>query len=242
MPERAMVMAAGLGSRMRPLTDDRCKALVEVSGRPLVDWMLDHLQAVGVKTVVVNVHHFADRLEAHLAARRDGPEILISDERGGLLETGGGLVKAAPLLGEAPIFVANIDAVWTERGSAPSELARLAAGFDAGRMDFHLMLAERERTLGFSGAGDFHRLPDGSVQRRGPHTQAAYAYAGVQILHPRVLTGRAVEPFSTNRMWDEALARGRLFGLVMDAFWMHVGDPQARDAAQNRLALDDDQA
>lgn len=230
----AMVMAAGVGSRMRPLTDDRCKALVEVGGKALIDWTLDKLAGAGVARVVVNVHHFADALEAHLAARTR-PEIMISDERGRLLETGGGLTKAAPLLGSAPIFTANIDALWVD--GALAELARLAAAFDPARMDFLLMLARLDHTLGFDGPGDFFVDSDGRLTRRGARAAAPFAYAGVQVMNPGVLAGRAIEPFSTNRLWDEALAKGRIFGCVMDAFWMHVGDPQARDAAENRLRL-----
>ena len=234
-PTTAMVMAAGLGTRMRPLTDDRCKALVEVGGRALIDWTLDKLAAAGVERAVVNVHHFADRLEDHLSARI-APHIVISDERGQLLETGGGLAKAAPLLGDAPVFVANIDALWIDGDSA--ELDRLAAGFDAETMDFRLMLSPMGRNLGFPGAGDFFMDPDGRLMRRGARERAPYAYAGVQVMHPRVLAGVAPEPFSTNRLWDDALDAGRLFGAPMDAFWMHVGDPDARNAAENRLKLD----
>jgi MurNAc alpha-1-phosphate uridylyltransferase len=230
----AMVMAAGRGTRMRPLTDDRCKALVEVGGRTLIDWTLDKLAAAGVERAVVNVHHFADRLEAHLAARK-APRIVISDERDGLLETGGGLARAAPLLGEDPIFVANIDALWVD--GAEAELDRLAAGFDAGSMDFRLMLSPMDANLGFPGPGDFFLDAAGRLARRGERPGAPFAYAGVQVLHPRVLKGVAAEPFSTNRLWDTALAAGRLFGAPMDAFWMHVGDPEARDAAENRLKL-----
>ncbi|WBQ10089.1 nucleotidyltransferase family protein [Hyphomonadaceae bacterium ML37] len=228
----AMVMAAGVGSRMRPLTDDRCKALVAVDGKALIDWTLDKLAGAGVARAVVNVHHFADALETHLSGRTK-PEILISDERDQLLETGGGLAKAAPLLGRGPIFTANIDALWVDGTQA--ELPRLADGFDPGRMDFRLMLARLDHTLGFDGPGDFYLDAEGRLTRRGERPTAPFAYAGVQVMNPRVLAGRAVEPFSTNRLWDEALAKGRVFGCVMDAFWMHVGDPQARDAAENRL-------
>lgn len=230
----AMVMAAGRGTRMRHLTEDRCKALVEVGGRALIDWTLDTLAAAGVERAVVNVHHFADRLEEHLAARTR-PHITISDERDELLETGGGLAKAAPLLGEDPVFVANIDALWIDGDVA--ELARLASGYDPERMDFRLMLSPMGHNLGFPGAGDFSLDSDGRLTRRGDAPSAPFAYAGVQILHPRVLKGVAAEPFSTNRLWDVALAQGRLFGAPMDAFWMHVGDPDARDAAQNRVKL-----
>lgn len=231
-PKRAMVMAAGLGTRMRPLTNDRCKALVELGGAALIDWTLDKLAATGVETAVVNVHHFADALEAHLA-ERTAPAITLSDERDQLLETGGGLAKAAPLLGTDPVFVANIDAVWVD-GARP-ELDRLAEGFDPDRMDFRLLLAPMDQTLGFDGPGDFFMDAEGRLTRRGDRDRAPYAYAGVQVLHPRVLDGAPVEPFSTNRLWDVALAQGRVFGCVMDAFWMHVGDPVARDEAENRL-------
>ena len=232
-PQRAMVMAAGLGTRMRPLTDDRCKALVELGGKTLIDWMLDRLAEAGVEDAVVNVHHFADRLESHLKPRT-APAITISDEREQLLETGGGLAKAAPLLGDQPIFVANIDSVWREDGGE-SELGKLARVFDPERMDALLLITPLENTLGFDGSGDFFRHEDGQLERRGDRPSAPYAYTGVQILHPRVLEGLPVEPFSTNLIWNTALEAGRLYGCVMDAFWMHVGDPEARDQAENRL-------
>ena len=230
----AMVMAAGLGTRMRPLTDDRCKALVEVGGRALIDWTLDKLHAAGVERVVVNIHHFADALSAHLAARR-GPEIILSDERERLLDTGGGLVNAKRHFDDAPIFVANIDALWVD--GARAELDRLAAGFDAETMDFRLMLSPMDRNLGFAGPGDFFLDGDGRLERRADRARAPYAYAGVQVMHPRVLGGLNPEPFSTNRLWDAALKAGRAYGAPMDAFWMHVGDPEARTAAENRLTL-----
>jgi len=221
-------------SRMRPLTNDRCKALVEVGGRALVDWTLDKLAAAGVERVVVNVHHFADALEAHLTAR-SAPQIIISDERDQLMDTGGGLAKARPVLGEDPIFVANIDALWVD-GERP-ELDALAAGFDPEAMDFRLMLSPMGHNLGFPGAGDFFLDEDRRLSRRGDRPSAPYAYAGVQVMRPQVLDGVAAEPFSTNRLWDRALEERRLFGAPMDAFWMHVGDPDARDAAENRLNL-----
>ncbi len=232
-PKRAMVMAAGLGTRMRPLTNDRCKALVELGGKSLIDWMLDRLAEAGVEKAVVNVHHFADRLESHLR-ERTAPAIMISDERAELLETGGGLAKAAPLLGDDPIFVANIDSVWREDGTE-SELRKLARAFDPDRMDALLLITPTANTLGFDGPGDFFLHEDGRLERRGERATAPYAYTGVQILNPRVLEGLPVEPFSTNLIWNTALEAGRLHGCVMDAFWMHVGDPEAREAAENRL-------
>lgn len=232
-PTTAMVMAAGLGTRMRPLTNDRCKALVELDDKALIDWTLDTLLQAGIETAVVNVHHFADRLEAHLASRT-APRIVISDEREHLLETGGGLAKAAPILGETPIFVANIDSVWRET-DGPSELSKLAQAFDPERMDVLLLITPVENTLGFDGPGDFFLEADGQLTRRNDQPAAPYAYTGVQILHPRVLKGLSVEPFSTNLIWNTALKAGRVHGCVMDAFWMHVGDPEAREAAENRL-------
>lgn len=230
--KRAMAMAAGLGTRMRPLTNERCKAMVEVGGKTLIDWTLDKFVAAGVEQTVVNVHHFADALEAQLA-KRPQPEIIISNERDQLLETGGGLVKAAPLLGQSPVFVANIDALWLD--GTPSELNKLANAFDPDRMDFLLLLASMDHQLGFDGAGDFFLEADGQLRRRASNSRAPYAYAGVQIMHPSVLEGCTVEPFSTNLLWNEALEKGRIFGHVMEAFWMHVGDPHARDAAEWRL-------
>jgi MurNAc alpha-1-phosphate uridylyltransferase len=171
-------------------------------------------------------------MEAHLADRR-APAVRLSDERAQLMDTGGGLVQAAPLLGADPVFVSNTDGQWIDQG-AP-ELERLAEAFDPERMDFLLLLAPLEQTLGYRGAGDFRLAEDGRLVRRGERANAPFAYAGTQVMHPRVLAGRAAEPFSTNRLWDAALAEGRAFGLVMNAFWMHVGDPQARSEAENRL-------
>lgn len=237
--DTAMVMAAGLGTRMRPLTNDRPKALVEVGGKTLIDHMLDRLAEDGVSRAVVNAHHFADRLEAHLAARR-APQVTISDERAQLMDTGGGLVKAAPVLGAAPIFVVNIDSVWREDPGAPSALAALRAAWDPARMDMLLLLARMDRVLGFHGAGDFHLDPDGRLRPRGDDPRTDHAYMGVQILNPAVLAGRAEEPFSTWALWKDALARGRLHGAVLQGEWMHVGDPAARDEAEARLAGGDD--
>ena len=228
-----MAMAAGLGTRMRPLTNDRPKALVELGGKTLLDWTLDRYAASGVERAVVNIHHFADRMEAHLAARDGAPEILVSDERAALLETGGGLAKARPLLGEGPVFVSNIDAVWTD--SAAPELDRLQAAWKTGKMGALLLLAPMQRTLGFDGAGDFFLEPDGRLRRRGEASSAPYAYAGVQILDMAAMAGEPVERFSTNRIWNALLEEGRLYGLPMQAFWMHVGDPQAREEAEARL-------
>ena len=232
-PKTAMVLAAGLGTRMRPLTNDRPKALVEVAGRALIDHVLDRLADAGVETAVVNVHWFADRLEKHLAARGRGPEIVISDERETLLETGGGLKKAAPLLGSDPVFVANIDSVWIDRGDALNQLARF---WNPSTMDSALILARREGSIGFEGDGDFFLADDGRLTFRGEAPSAPFAYMGVHITRPDYVADGPDGPFSLSQLWRKSAAAGRLYGLVMDGDWMHVGDPQSRDEAEARLA------
>lgn len=229
----AMVLAAGLGTRMRPLTNDRPKALVEVGGRALIDHVLDRLADAGVERAVVNVHWFADRLEAHLAARGRGPEIVISDERAELLETGGGLKKASTLLGSDPVFVANIDSVWTDQGDALADLSHL---WDSQRMDAALLLAKREGSIGFEGDGDFFLADDGRLTFRGDAPSAPYAYMGVHICRPDYVADGPDGPFSLSQFWRRSAAEGRLFGCVLDGDWMHVGDPQARDEAEAKLA------
>lgn len=232
-PKTAMVLAAGLGTRMRPLTDDRPKALVEVGGKALVDHVLDRLADVGVERAVVNVHWFADRLEAHLAARGRGPEIAISDERAELLETGGGLKKARGLLGEDPVFVANIDSVWIDRGDALNQLARL---WNPSIMDAALLLARREGSIGFEGDGDFFLEEGRRLVFRGEAPAAPFAYMGVHICRPDYVAAGPEGPFSLSALWRRSAVGGRLHGCVLDGDWMHVGDPQARDAAEARLA------
>jgi MurNAc alpha-1-phosphate uridylyltransferase len=229
-----MALAAGLGTRMRPLTNDRPKALVEVGGKVLLDHALDRFAAAGVSRAVVNIHHFADRMRAHIEARTGAPDIVISDETGELLETGGGMVKALPLLGEDPVLVSNIDAVWVDRGTP--ELARLMAAWDEARMDVLLLLAPMENTLGFDGAGDFYLEADGRLDWRGERASAPYAYAGAHIAHPHVFAGETLRRFSLTEIWKRLSTEGRLHGLPMEAFWMHVGDPRARDEAEARLA------
>lgn len=229
----AMVLAAGHGTRMRPLTNSRSKAMVEVGGKPLIDHMLDRLAQVGVTRAVVNVHAHADHLEAHLKLREGLPNIVISNEREQLLETGGGVVKALPLLGEAPIFICNIDAIWQEDSSA---LGGLLQAWDPDEMDDLLLLAPIADTLGYHGAGDFNLAPSGHISRRDNDT-ASYVYAGVQIANLAPLSQFKAEPFSRNKVWNLSLPQGRAFGAVLDGFWMHVGDPSARDEAQARLDL-----
>ena len=228
-----MVLAAGLGTRMRPLTEDRPKALVEVAGRALIDHTIDRLESVGVQTVVVNVHHFAEQMEAHLGRRR-WPRILISDERGGLLDSGGGIAKAGEMLGSDPIFVANIDNVWIE-GRTPA-LDTLAAAWDPERMDICILLAPRARTSGFERPEGFLRDDEGRLT----HSNATdplppFNNIGVQILKPQVLAGQAQPAFSVVPIWKRLSAEGRLYGAVMDGFDMHLTDPAARADAEIRL-------
>ncbi|MNJ27190.1 UTP--glucose-1-phosphate uridylyltransferase [compost metagenome] len=235
-PTTAMVLAAGLGTRMRPLTNDRPKALVEVGGKALIDHVLDRLADAGVTDAVVNVHWFADRLENHLAGRTR-PTIRISDERAELLETGGGLKKARPLLGDDPVFVANIDSVWIDRGDALADLIRL---WDPERMDAALLLARREGAIGFEGGGDFFLSDDmpgkgGRLTFRGEAAHAPYAYMGVHITRPGYADHGPDGAFSLSPLWRASALEGRLYGCVLDGDWMHVGDPQARDAAEARL-------
>jgi MurNAc alpha-1-phosphate uridylyltransferase len=227
-----MVLAAGLGTRMRPLTLQRPKALVEVAGRALIDHVLDRLAAAGIGRAVINVHAFADDLERHLTRRAD-MEILISDERGGLLETGGGLKAARSLLGEAPILVANTDTLWL--GDEPTAIEALIQAWDGARMDDLLLLAPKDTCLGFDGPGDFHRDLHGRLQHRGQAVSAPFAYAGVHMLDPGVIDRWPAGPHGIFGHWMDMAGAGRLHGVVMAGTWMHVGDPAARDAAEARV-------
>ncbi|MEP4052906.1 MAG: nucleotidyltransferase family protein [Litorimonas sp.] len=236
MIKTAMVLAAGHGTRMQPLTDDRAKAMVEVGGKPLIDHMLDRLEEAGIDRAVVNVHAHADHLESHLKLRTSGPEIIISDERKKLLETGGGMVKALPLLGKSPVLVCNIDAIWQE-GDAPL-IPSLLARWDETIMDDLLALAPVERTLGYNGDGDFLFAHDGRLEYRGDRDTAPYVYAGVQITKLDRLAKEPIEPFTRKRIWAHTIAAGTLYGHPMEGFWMHVGDPQAREDAEAILRTD----
>jgi MurNAc alpha-1-phosphate uridylyltransferase len=227
-----MIMGAGLGQRMRPLTDDRPKPLVMVGGKSLIDHSIDRLVAAGVTLVVVNVHYKAEMLRSHLARRRD-VEIVFSDESEKLLDTGGGVVKAMPYFGNASFFVLNSDSIWLE--DAPALPAMLAA-WDESRMDGLLLLADIPTAIGYDAQGDFILRPDHRVVRARDNSGAAYAYPGVQIVHPRLFADAPQGAFSTNIMWDRAIAAGRLFGTALRGTWIHVGTPQARDEAEAVLA------
>jgi MurNAc alpha-1-phosphate uridylyltransferase len=238
-PKTAMVLAAGLGVRMRPLTNDRPKALVVVAGRTLIDHALDRLVDAGVETAVVNVHAFADQLEAHLAKRKT-PRILISDERAEALETGGGLKKAMPLLAESPVWVCNIDAPWIEHGE--SALEAVAAAFNPERMDVCLLLAPTSESIGFhntadgANTGDVFRDPDGRIRFKAPGETAPFLYVGFQITKLDVVADGPEGPFGLLPVWKTLSARGRIFGFPSPGLWMHVGTPQGLEAAEKIYA------
>src|SRR5580693_8288265 len=229
VPRTAMVLAAGNGVRMRPLTERMPKPLIAVGGKPLLDNVLDRLAATGVETAVVNVHYLADQIERHLAGRR-APKIVISDERGELLDTGGGVVKALPSLGGAPFFHLNADTIWID-GVKPN-LLRLAEVFDPARMDAQLLVAATSTSVGYAGRGDFAMAPDGRLSRRREREVAPFVYAGVAILNPAMFADAPPGAFSLNRLFDRAVESGRLHGLRLEGVWMHVGTPEAIAAAE----------
>ncbi len=234
---QAMVLAAGLGTRMRPITDTLPKPLVSVGGKTMLDHALDRLAEAGVTDAVVNVHHLADQIEAHVQGRIV-PRITISDERTQLLDTGGGVKKALPLLGESPFFHLNSDSLWIEPGGLPvgGNLARMADRFDARRMDILLLLARRETSFGFDGRGDFHLAADGRLARRGNEPAADHVYAGVAILTPSLFAACPDGPFSLNLLFDRAIGANRLFGLELQGRWLHVGTPEAIPGANALFA------
>ncbi len=233
MPKRAIVLAAGLGTRMRPYNGQIPKPLIEIRGKPLIDHVLDRLAAAGVERAVVNVHHLADAVERHLASRRR-PQVVISDERAELLGTGGGIVKALPQLGAAPFFLVNSDSVWLD-GVKPN-LTRLAGAFDAEAMDALLLLATTTDSIGYSGRGDYAMLPDGRLRRRAEREVVPFVYAGAAILSPALFTDAPAGAFPLTLLFDRAGEQGRLFGLRLEGVWMHVGAPEAVAAAEAALA------
>ncbi|WP_069307715.1 nucleotidyltransferase family protein [Methylobrevis pamukkalensis] len=228
-----MVLAAGRGKRMRPLSATTPKPLIEVRGRALVDHVLDRLVEVGVETAVVNVHYLADLVEVHVS-KRQAPHILISDERKGLLDTGGGVVKALPLLGDEPFFHLNSDSIWIE-GIQPN-LEMMVDHYDPERMDMLLMLAPTVSSVGYDGIGDFVMGKDGLLSRRPERSVAPFVYAGAAIIHPRIFAGETATAFSLNRLFDRAIADQRLYGLRMDGIWLHVGTPQSIGEAEATIA------
>ena len=221
--DSAMVLAAGLGTRMRPLTNDRPKPLVEVAGKPLIDHALDRLAEAGVARAVVNVHHFGDAVEAHVGGRTT-PAITISDERALLLETGGGLVKAQDLLFD-PFFCANSDNVWLD--GPKNAFQELSDAWDPERMDALLLLASHTQANNFRGKGDFHMDGKGRLSRRRSGRIAPFIFTGVQLIAKRLLRDPPQGPFSTNVLWTRAIEEGRLYGIPFTGQWFEVGDPQA---------------
>ncbi|OSZ72522.1 mannose-1-phosphate guanylyltransferase [Sphingomonas sp. IBVSS1] len=223
LPASAMVMAAGLGKRMRPLTATRPKPLIEVAGRSLLDRALDRVAAAGIGHAVVNAHYFADQIEAAVKARSTPTSIDVSDERGLLLETGGGITKALPLLEGEAFYTINADNMWID---GPIDTLRLLASrWDAGEMDALLLLVPLARAHGYDGRGDFHMDGLGRLAPRSGMKVAPFVYSGLQIISRRLFDGEPVEPFTMWRAWNKALANGRMFGLSHPGLWFHVGTP-----------------
>lgn len=229
-PTRAMVLAAGLGLRMRPITEHTPKPLVSVAGRTMLDRALDHLAAAGVTDIVVNTHWLAERIRDHLAGRKG---ITLSHEDV-LLETGGGVAKALPFLGEAPFYVVNSDIIWTDDGASPA-LARLAEAWDDSRMDALLLLQRTATAMGYEGRGDFFLDSAGIPRRPKASDVAPLLFSGVQILSPRLFRDAPSGKFSLNVLYDRALEDGRLFGIVHDGRWYHVGTPDALPEVESKL-------
>lgn len=225
VPKTAMVMAAGLGKRMRPLTATRPKPLVEVAGKPLIDHVLDRLRTAGVENIVVNVHYLPGSVEAHLAAKAGGLNVTISDERDQLLETGGGLVKAAPLIHDDPFLVVNSDNLWID-GPADT-LKLLASHWDSARMDALLLLVPHARAQNHRGLGDFHMDRAGRLRRREKAHIAPFVFTGIQIVSKALLRDAPEGSFSTNVFWNRAIEEGRCFGAVHQGLWFDVGTPKS---------------
>jgi N-acetyl-alpha-D-muramate 1-phosphate uridylyltransferase len=235
-PTRAMIMAAGLGTRMAPLTQERPKPLVELNGKPLIDHVIDRLVQGGVNFIVVNVHYFADQLVAHLEkrhARQREVEIHICDETDAILDTGGGIAKALPFFEGEPFFTHNSDSLWVEgMGSA---LARMRARWNPEAMDALMLLAPCATAIGYDGRGDFEMDAWGVLKRRAEMNLAPFVWTGLQIVHPRLFEGAPSGRFSINRLWDKAIEQDRLFGVRLDGVWIHVGTPQGLEEAEDFL-------
>lgn len=231
-PDRAMVLAGGLGTRMRPLTLEKPKPLIAVAGRTLIDRGLDALVEAGVKKAVVNVHYLADQLETHLQNRTD-ITIVISDERAHLLDSAGGIIKALPELGETPFYILNADTFWVD--AEGSNLTKLAQMWDESRMDILLMLADKHHATGYEGRGDFQLGNDGRLSRVPRDEFSDFIYAGAALINPKLFVGQEVTACSLNRYFDEAIAAGRLYGMVMQGHWLTVGTPEAIAEAETAL-------
>ena len=233
-PTKAMVLAAGLGLRMGPLTDRMPKPMVPVDGKPLLDHVLDKLADAGVSDAVVNVHYLPDQIIDHVA-HRSRPRIVISDERDQVLGTGGAVVKALPLLGDAPFYHLNADTMWID-GVRPN-LARMADAFDPARMDILLLMAPTATSIGYSGNGDYAMLTDGALRKRKENQIVPFVYAGVAIMSPALFEDAPTGEFSLTKIFDRANDQERLFGLRLDGVWMHVGTPDAVQAAEKAFLV-----
>ncbi|MBA8877819.1 nucleotidyltransferase family protein [Phyllobacterium myrsinacearum] len=233
IPDTAMLLAAGLGKRMRPITDTIPKPLVKVAGKSLIDWAFDALDAAGVERVVVNVHYLADQMDSHLGLRQT-PAITVSDERAELLDSAGGIIKALPLIGKDAFYILNADTFWID-GPRPN-LVRLAEAWDASKMDILLMVARMDQATGYEGCGDFTVAGDGRLQRFGEGDASPYIYAGAAIVHPQLFEGKPVVRASLNRYFDEAISAGRLYGMPMQGHWLTVGTPEAIGEAEAAIA------
>ncbi|CDZ73895.1 Nucleotidyl transferase [Neorhizobium galegae bv. orientalis] len=234
--KQAMVLAAGLGTRMRPITNTMPKPLVPVAGKPMIDYVLDSLREAGVERAVVNVHHFADQMAAHLAAYK-GLEILISDERDALMNNGGGIVKGLKLLDRSTIFVMNADLFWIgETPGKPTNLQHLAGFFDAERMDMAMLCVDIDNTTGHNGVNDFGMAPDGRLRRYRDDPANPVVYAGAFAMSPSFLDDAPSDAFNINIYFDKAIARGRLYGTMLDGHWITVGTPEALPEAEAVIA------
>ncbi len=228
--ETAMILAAGFGTRMRPLTDERPKPMVELAGRPMIDHVLARLEKVGIRRAIVNLHYRGDVLENHLNLRHQKPDILFSDERQMILDTGGGIKHALPLIGMQPFLLHNSDSVWLERET--DNISRLFAHYDPEKMDALLLMAPVKTSLGYDGRGDFFIEPEGFLRRRAADESSPNVFTGVSILHPRLFNDCPNGAFSINILWDRAIKAGRVFGMPFEGLWMHVGTPEALSAAE----------
>lgn len=232
IPKTAMVFAAGLGTRMRPITDSLPKPLVEVAGRALIDHCLDRLAMNGVERAVVNVHRHADQIETHLSGRK-APKILISDERSKLLDQGGGIKRALPVLGANPFLLCNTDAFWIE--GPRSNIARLAEAFDPETMDVALLVAAAASAVGVDWPGDFTMTREGRLVGREPRHVAPFVYTGVGIIKPQLFENEAADVFRLAPYFHAAAVRGRLFGIRLDGLWLHVGRPETITEAETAI-------
>ncbi len=231
--DTAMILAAGLGKRMRPLTATQPKPLVRVNGKALIDYSLEQLENAGVAKAVVNVHYLADALEAHLKKRKGGVDLSISDERKQLMETGGGMAKALPQLPD-PFFCLNSDNIWLD--GPRNVFSELSDAWDPERMDALLLVVPHARALNYRGKGDFHLDPMGLIRRRRSGRIAPFIFTGIQLVSHRLMRDAPDGPFSTNVLWQRAIEEGRLYGISHNGLWFEVGEPSAIKPTEAWLA------